>query len=234
MNPLKTLSTVELADELCTSHPELTRAISSAAYLHNGQTRSAPRAGMKRPPYVEHPLRVASRLSRIGAKDSDLLNSAVLHDVVEDCSEKIATTKRDALVELATRFGETATSTIARLTINEETTYMQQVSAAISADPRALLVKVSDWIDNAGSLHHLPNLPTRLVKKYQPLADVFLYELDHASNEVDHLLQGNSQELQKKVVRVGERLIDLSRRSQHPDLAEGPAAQQSAQARPAR
>jgi (p)ppGpp synthase/HD superfamily hydrolase len=62
------------------------KAAALASELHEGQFRSAA-PGEKRPPYITHPLRNAARLVRWGAEDTDQVNIAILHDVVEDSPE---------------------------------------------------------------------------------------------------------------------------------------------------
>lgn len=155
---------------------------------------------------------MATRLSRLGANDTDLLRAAVLHDVVEDCYMRVAATQSAALAVLGYHHGTGVAQTVRLLTVPFGANYLEHVTAAVTADPRALLVKISDWIDNAGSLHHSPTVPERLVRKYHPMTEVFLGALDQSRNATDHLLQGNSDELEKKVVRVGDRLVELSQR----------------------
>lgn len=57
----------------------VTRAALVASTLHQGQKRKY--TGR---PYIEHPARVAARLTRIGCSDQ-VIAAAWLHDVLEDC-----------------------------------------------------------------------------------------------------------------------------------------------------
>lgn len=57
----------------------ITHASRVASELHQGQTRKY--TGR---PYIEHPARVAARLTRLGCSD-EMICAAWLHDVLEDC-----------------------------------------------------------------------------------------------------------------------------------------------------
>lgn len=71
----------------------LTDAISLADLVHKGASRRTPMIGSngkirdKFTPYIEHPLRSALRLVRLGVTDFDTIVASVLHDTVEDNAE---------------------------------------------------------------------------------------------------------------------------------------------------
>ena len=220
MTPLKELDAPDIAEELVDQHPQLEDAITLATTLHEGQRRG-PRMGREAPPYIEHPLRVSARLARAGVTDLPVLSAAVLHDTVEDCEARLAQlagcaqTREAVLQFLGAEFGKATASVVHLLTNPETGGYLQPVKDAVSKDPRALLVKTSDWLDNAGSLHHTPKLAPRLSVKYRPLTEILLEQLDAQHVEVQQLLHGRLDELRKRVLRAGFRLEVLSRR-QHP------------------
>ena len=60
---------------------DLESAISLATTLHKNQSRGA-RGTLKRTPYIEHPLRNAIRLIRLGNTEQDVIIANVLHDMV--------------------------------------------------------------------------------------------------------------------------------------------------------
>lgn len=64
---------------------KLKSAIALATTLHENQSRGA-RETLKRTPYIEHPLRNAIRLIRLGNAEQDVIFANVLHDTVEDGS----------------------------------------------------------------------------------------------------------------------------------------------------
>ncbi len=55
-------------------------AVSKAAWLHRYQRRK----GSQKIPYINHPVKVALMLADCGHRDVELLQAAVLHDVIED------------------------------------------------------------------------------------------------------------------------------------------------------
>ena len=72
---------------------KINKAFEYAALLHEGQHRQSGEA------YISHPIAVAEIAATLGL-DSDSLCAALLHDTVEDCSEKTN------LKEIEKRFGE--------------------------------------------------------------------------------------------------------------------------------
>jgi GTP pyrophosphokinase len=56
------------------------KALNAAVILHKGQTRKTGE------PYVYHPVKVAAELLALGINDDEILATAILHDVLEDCN----------------------------------------------------------------------------------------------------------------------------------------------------
>lgn len=216
--PLKELDAPEIATELLTAHPQLRSAINLATHLHAGQHRG-PRRGHAAPPYIEHPLRVAARLSRAGVTDTVALNSAVLHDTVEDCEIRIAQLadgepcRETSLQFVEAEFGAATAEVVGLLTNSKTESYLDHVTRSVQQNPRALLDKTSDWLDNAGSLHHTPKLAPRRCKKYRPLTAVFLEEWDRQYEDLQLLLNGNYDVIRSSILRAGFRLEVLTQRS---------------------
>lgn len=63
-------------------------ALNLATYLHREATRSF-RHNLLSTPYIEHPLRNATRLLRDGCTSERVIIAVILHDTVEDCAEEI-------------------------------------------------------------------------------------------------------------------------------------------------
>lgn len=216
MKPLKELNAPEIAAELLAAHPQLGPAIELATYLHEGQCRG-PRLGQDSPPYIEHPLRVAARLSRAGVTDTVLLTTAILHDTVEDCGERFSKlthlppSQKTSLLFLEKEFGPETAGGVKLLTTSGP--YFAHVTTSVRKDPRALIGKTSDWLDNAGSLHHSPLLAPSRVPKYRPLTSVFLEECDRQYEDVQMLMNGNFDILRGSILRAGFRLELLSQSS---------------------
>lgn len=66
-------------------------AVSKAAWLHRFQRRK----GSQKIPYINHPVRVALMLADCGHRDVELLQAAVLHDVVEDTAYTLQEMAKD-------------------------------------------------------------------------------------------------------------------------------------------
>ena len=169
-------------------------AIAVASYLHRADTR-AQRAGMTRVPYIEHPLRNSVRLQRYGCDIQAVIIATILHDTVEDHAFDIArdlvglepdseeSARGIALGYIAAKFGAEVMDLVKGVsnpitagglsTVEKNMLYRAHVVQAI-ASPTVFLVKITDFEDNAGGLHHNlePNtvgMVRRLAAKYLPL-----------------------------------------------------------------
>lgn len=156
---------------------KLQDSIQVASYLHRNDVRRGSRSTSVNPPYIEHPLRVALRAFRtFKVDDPNTIIAAVLHDTVEDHAMDFAdfegaTASRDAyeaqataLAFISNHFGFPVARTV-ELVSNPPTipgtpqadkiaAYQEHVSKAVKLSSGALIVKASDFVDNAGSLHH--------------------------------------------------------------------------------
>jgi (p)ppGpp synthase/HD superfamily hydrolase len=154
-------------------------AIQVASYLHREDVRRGARGKTVTPPYIEHPLRVAIRMAKyFHVTDPNVLLAGILHDTVEDHSwdfadfegvvrsEMTEETKARfrALNFISRHFGHVTANVVDQVSnpifVGERTkaekiaSYQDHVSRAVNYSPSALIVKVSDFVDNAGSLHH--------------------------------------------------------------------------------
>lgn len=204
-------------------------AISLASHLHAGQTR-ANHGNLPRTPYIEHPLRNAIRILRWGCKNQDVVLAAILHDVVEDCSPKFAKeygypeaaeNENKARLALLNHITRECGEEVARIVLavsneyipneisrliskaDKRETYFLHVKKAIHNDPNVLLVKFSDFVDNATGLYHNDIEKNRerianMARKYFPLIALFSKEIkdnaeamslggEHVKNMLDHL-----------------------------------------------
>ena len=115
-----------------------------AMRMHAGQTD---KAGM---PYIDHPMRVASRL--------DMLEDQVvgwLHDTVEDTPLTLS--------EIEVSFGPETASAVDAITRREGEPWNDYIRR-VGENPVARLVKISDLIDNS-NLSRLPRITMRDVKR---------------------------------------------------------------------
>jgi (p)ppGpp synthase/HD superfamily hydrolase len=187
-------------------------AIQVASYLHRNDVRRGARGDAMTPPYIEHPLRVSVRMANyFGVTDPDILLAGVLHDTVEDHAPEFADfeghTKygdtgpfvySDALGFLSKKFGYSVTSIVALVsnpTVDYATkaekieAYQEHVTSVIRFSPEALIVKISDFVDNAGSLHHHYEYGDKKVQyfldRYEPMIPAYLDAVaKHSSSQV--------------------------------------------------
>lgn len=156
-------------------------------------------------PYVNHILRVSTRIiEEYGIKDLELVVAALLHDSVEDQSEKLSNlasnnneniSKREkALSFINDKFGERVKNTVYKLTNVEHEdknipkdqknkVYLEHVKEAIE-DPDVLPIKLADFSDNALNLEAVKDVKKRLKLsyKYLPVIEVFIRRLEKPQN----------------------------------------------------
>lgn len=172
---------------------ELTKAIEGMGveqvvdlviYLHKGQ---------KRPdgPYINHIMRVATRLvEEFGVSNKELVTAALLHDALEDQKERLEERfGKSAKEAISEQFGERVAHVVSLLTNEElpeempkekkDAIYEAHVIEKIIPDADAVLVKLSDFADNAMRLDLVknPKRRARLAKKYLPLIPKFTERL---------------------------------------------------------
>jgi hypothetical protein len=152
------------------------RALELAARLHAGDRR-------QREPYVNHVLRVATRIiTYYGIRDADVVCAALLHDAVEDHAADLAPGggQHDAFAVLARQFADRVATLVASVTNpphepgrERHEQYREHVAASLRASPWARVIKVSDFTDNGVGLIHTtgPRLQ-KLAGKYAPLVPV--------------------------------------------------------------
>lgn len=213
--PLKELDTAQLIQalryeimSLGLSVETIDSSISLATILHAHQKR-ANRGRYQTTPYIEHPLRNTLRLIRLGIKNENTIVASILHDTIEDGSHvfvekfhNIKTGNTEARHMLSkyikATYGKRVLSLVEAVTnelvadksIDVETKnrlYVEHVERNVNSDPQVLLIKISDFIDNATGLYH-NNIRGREIKtrkqaiKYLPLINVFKNALTNFSD----------------------------------------------------
>lgn len=146
----------------------ITSAAMLATHLHRNQTRRV-RGDLPRVPYIEHPLRVTLRMLRWGEQDASLLTAGLLHDVIEDAAEgliegfsdisavsTVADYRELALQWVADHYGRRVAVALdllsgTRQEKGDDAAYAARLQR-VAANSDALLIKLSDLKDNAGSL----------------------------------------------------------------------------------
>jgi GTP pyrophosphokinase len=132
-------------------------SLAVARHFHDGQYRK------DGTPYIQHPLKVCSTLISYGIDDDITLAAALLHDVIEDCQDKLPYGGN----ELVTEYGiEPEVIRIVTLLSKESGMDDHELSVyfdKIRKDPKALLIKLSDRLHNSSTLYEF-TLPK--MKKY--------------------------------------------------------------------
>ncbi|MGI6167709.1 MAG: RelA/SpoT family protein [Eubacteriales bacterium] len=151
---------------------KITRAFEYARTLHEGQFRQNGEA------YISHPIAVAEIAAEMEL-DTDSICAALLHDTVEDCSDKTN------LKDIEKKFGRDVATIVDGLTKlvslqveDKEEAHIENLRKmlfAMAKDIRVILIKLCDRIHNMRTLDAKPEEKRRLIsletmQVYAPLA----------------------------------------------------------------
>ena len=151
---------------------KITRAYEYARELHEGQFRVSGEA------YISHPIAVAEIVAGLEL-DTDSICAALLHDTVEDCSEKTD------LKEVERQFGPSVALLVDGLTKivvlqveDKEEAHIENLRKmllAMSRDVRVIFIKLCDRLHNMRTLGVKPDQKRRItaletMQVYAPLA----------------------------------------------------------------
>lgn len=132
------------------------RALEFAAERHKNQFRK----GEDKPPYINHPIQVASLLINEGGEDDPvLLVAAVLHDVIEDTVD--TPDEEDNLIsEISSLFGDEVLSITLEVTDNmnlrKSERKLKQIENAPKLSVKAKKLKIADKILNVRDITYHP------------------------------------------------------------------------------
>ncbi len=125
---------------------KITKAFSTAADLHSGQSRDG-----SKEPYINHALKVALILSdELKIRDVDLICAALLHDILQ----KGNNSETDKLDQIKKNFGENVYNIVQTLTEHPSANETRQQSLEsyfqnISKSPKtSRVVELADRLDN--------------------------------------------------------------------------------------
>ena len=151
---------------------KIIQAYEYAKELHEGQFRVSGEA------YITHPITVAEIVAGLEL-DTDSICAALLHDTVEDCSEKTN------LCEVEKKFGSSVALLVDGLTKivtlrveDKEEAHIENLRKmllAMSKDVRVIFIKLCDRLHNMRTLHAKPDSKRRMtaletMQVYAPLA----------------------------------------------------------------
>jgi (p)ppGpp synthase/HD superfamily hydrolase len=209
------------------SFTQVINAVTLAEKLHQGQIRQEVVQGRHKTPYIEHPLRNTLRLVRLDVEDPNILVGAVLHDVVEDCSDKFSNAeseesqRRDLLDHIGTVFGKDSERIVEGVTSppkpsdeNKNTFYAKTVDREMKMGADVYLVKFSDFVDNAGSLRWMEvgseDKARRLASKYHPTVKLFREGLERNHSEIKAKVgYRNIDKISRRLDTINQDLVEI-------------------------
>jgi GTP pyrophosphokinase len=122
-------------------------SLAVARRLHEGQHR------LDGTPYFLHPLKVCSTLYNYGIKDDVILAGAILHDVLEDCQDKLPLGGKELVVDygISVEVFELIELLTKKHGLNDDelSVYFDK----IRKNPKALLIKLADRLHNSQTLY---------------------------------------------------------------------------------
>ena len=138
---------------------KIERAYLYAAELHAGQFR------VSGEPYISHPIAVAEIVAGLEL-DTDSICAALLHDTVEDCSDKTS------LAAIKEQFGDDVAMLVDGLTKlvqlniedkeDKEIENLRKMFLAMSKDIRVIFIKLCDRLHNMRTLYAKPEPKRRI------------------------------------------------------------------------
>lgn len=122
-------------------------ALTFARQLHNGQYR---KDGM---PYIIHPLKVCTTLINYGISDDTVLAASLLHDVLEDCSDKLPLKGKELISDYGIHQEVIDIVTLLTKSPGLSQEELGEYFLKIRNNPKALLVKLSDRLHNSSTIY---------------------------------------------------------------------------------
>ncbi len=166
---------------------KIMRAYEYADMLHEGQFRQSGE------PYISHPIAVAKIAAGLGL-DTDSICAALLHDTVEDCSDKTD------LAKIRKMFGQPVAELVDGLTklvdipfVDKEEAHIENLRKmflAMSKDIRVLFIKLCDRV------HNMRTLDAKSEEKRRVIALETMYVYAPLAHRLG--IQKMKQELEKR------------------------------------
>lgn len=176
------------------------RALEFAARRHTGQFRK----GEDRPPFINHPIQVASLLANeAGERDPVLLVAAILHDVIEDTVDS-ESEKQSLIEEISRLFGEQVLSVTLEVTDDKSLIKSErkrlQVEEASTKSVKAKKLKIADKILNVRDITATPPVGWQLERiiEYFDWAEKVVEGLRGVNSKLDKMFDESLREARAK------------------------------------
>lgn len=145
--------------------PQTRVALSLARRLHDGQCRK------DGTPYISHPLKVCTTLISYGIEDDVTLAAALLHDVLEDCQDRLPLGGKELVSEY--HLSQEVLNLIQLLTKESglSNSDLSMYFRKIEENPKAALIKLSDRLHNSSTLY---TFSFQKMRKYIQETSMFL------------------------------------------------------------
>ena len=153
---------------------QTSKVLAYARELHKGQLRK----GKDKVPYIYHPLLISCHALALGLDDDNIISTALLHDVCEDCGVSY----EELPVNEETR---TAVSLLTKVDDDEENYFIR-----ISQNAIATIVKLLDRCNNISSMavgfskERMVEYIKETEKWFYPLLQKAKYEFPMYSNQI--------------------------------------------------
>ena len=205
--------------------PNTLCALALARRLHDGQYR---KDGV---PYIYHPLKVCTTLINFGIDDDITLAAALLHDVLEDCQDKLPLKGRELIAEYHL---DPEVLKIVNLLSKDSGLDDYELSVYfenIKQNPKALLIKLSDRLHNSSSLYAFtPEKMQKYIKEtemflipmakygkayYPQYMNAFamlknqIYSLNHSMKVISENYEKHYEELEQKIKEQEVEILKL-------------------------
>lgn len=200
-------------------------ALAVARKMHYGQTRK------DGTPYIMHPLKVCSTLINYGVKDDATLAAALLHDVIEDCKDKLPFGGQ----ELMTEYG-VSQEVYDIITLLSKESGLDQYELSLYFDkirkhPKAAVVKLSDRFHNSQTLYTFNHdkllkyiketedfiIPMASYCKYKypwwtnlfSILKTNIYSLNHAMNVTIGIYDKKIESLEEEITGLNDQICHM-------------------------
>lgn len=142
--------------------------------------------------YFIHPIRIVNCLIyELDIKDSSLLISALLHDVIEDSEMTLG--------EINKKFGEKVEELVSKLTRNKDKeTKREKFNKLMKESDEVRLLKAVDWLDNLRSFPYRKDRGERYYRHLKEASEMYL----PLAQSINNYLASEMKKVIKKLPKI--------------------------------